>query len=342
MHQTLFGGNKSSRPFCQMRRLGAAAPSSQGTCSQGKLGARVRLPSTPRSTNLSHWLPWGTALRCPTRSPQLITRSRVLSGSEATRPWVGYWERSVVKLGSQRAQHRLGRQGRCHPHCFPQTAAPEKRIAPAPSPLGACKCFPHPGPRAADTASRKTALAGRVDSRGIKGPPLRQLPPPEGQQATPAPIHRVPSAAFGDVRQSVGPANQGPINTDEPIVARQLHAGGRGKHWEQTGGCVSIRHPKVLGPGQGVHWWGSPELAGRPLHQGLRFFGAPSSSPVTVSLPGHCPCHLPSLPPLLPPERLAATLQLRGHVVIVQLLQTQQQLLQVLPGGRRQGDGLSA
>lgn len=168
---------------------------------------------------------------------------------------------AVVKLGSQRARRRLGRQGRCHPHCFPQAA-------PAPSPLGACKCFPSPGPRAAKHP-RQTALTGRVDSRGIKGPPLRPLPPPKGQQGTPAPIHRVHLAASGDVRQSVVPAHQGPINTDEPIVARQSHAGGRGKHREQTGGCVSVRHPKVPGPGQGGALVRSPELVGRPLHQGL-------------------------------------------------------------------------
>lgn len=166
---------------------------------------------------------------------------------------------AVVKLGSQRARRRLGQQGGCHPHCFPQTAASEDCT---------CKCFPSPGPRTAEHP-RQTALTGRVDSRGIKGPPLRQLPPPKGQQGTPAPTPRVHLAAFGDIRQSVVPANQGPINTDEPIVAHQSHAGGRGKHREQMGGCVSVHRPKVPGPGQGGALVGSPELVGRLLHQGL-------------------------------------------------------------------------
>ena len=49
-----------------------------------------------------------------------------------------------------------------------------------------------------------------------------------------------------------------------------------------------------------------------------------------------------ALPSLLPSQRLAAMLQLSGHVAVVQFLQTQQQLLQVFPGSRRQGDGLLA
>lgn len=42
----------------------------------------------------------------------------------------------------------------------------------------------------------------------------------------------------------------------------------------------------------------------------------------------------------LPPERLAALLQLGLYVGIMQLLQVQKQLLQVLPSQRRQAYGL--
>lgn len=54
--------------------------------------------------------------------------------------------------------------------------------------------------------------------------------------------------------------------------------------------------------------------------------------------PPHQPDPGSPCPPATP-QRLAALLQLHGHMVVVQLLESLQQLLQVLPGGSRQSDG---